>query len=89
MSIIGAIFKAPFKAINWSAKKVKNAMGSEDENESPIDQVITSKYPIPYRYYFESQGQKTDLVRGQLIVWRKNIKKKEREKALKQLLGIT
>jgi hypothetical protein len=87
VSIIGTIIKAPFRAVNWGAKKVRGAMGS-DEQESPIEQIVTSKYLLPYQYYFSSD-HKTDIIGNNLIVWRKNIKKKEREKALKRLMGIT
>jgi hypothetical protein len=86
MGVMKTVVTAPFKAVGWGAKQVKNAFGYESET-NPIEQVITSRHIIPYKYYYESQGQKTDFVNGRLIVWKQG-SDKARKKFLKELSKV-
>jgi len=68
----------PYKLSTTAVKKII-------PQEYPIEAVVTTKYPMPYVYYFESLGHKTELIGDNVIVWRRGIGEKEKREVLAKL----
>lgn len=69
MGILSGIGKIIFFPILYPARKAKEKAEREWNERPKIRAVVQTDYPETFRYVYEEQGHKTDIMAGKVVVW--------------------
>lgn len=85
MGIISGIGKIIFFPIFYPIKKAKERAQREFDQKPKIRAIVQTDFPENFRYVYEEQGYKTDLMAGKVVVWEKWMSDNDIESVKKKL----
>lgn len=81
LSFVGKVISAPVKVLAAPVSIPIRMLKARDERkwvEKPkVKAVIDTRFPDNYREFYESDGYKTDYLKGRVVVWEKGITDKD------------
>ena len=85
MGILGSIRKAVMSPVRRQKEEaLKKRVG-----DTPIVAVVNTEFPENYQEYWESDGYTTEVIRGRVVVWNKNLTSKDISALKEKYLGKT
>jgi len=93
MGIISGIGKVILSPVYIPYKirknKIEKQRAKKLNDRSVVEAIVKTSYPENYRDFYESEGYKTDIIKGRVVVWAKGLSDKEiQEIKEKHLKGI-
>ena len=83
--------KVIFSPLYMPYKLIKNER--EKRRPFPVMEVVQTRQPDTYRYFFESQGMETTTIpsrfgESMILIWNKGVKEQEKAKIIDKLRGV-
>ena len=81
LSFVGKVVSAPIKVlaapVSIPLKMISDRNEKKWQEKAKVRAVIDTRFPDNYREFYESDGYKTDIIKGRVVVWEKGITDKD------------
>lgn len=89
LSFVGKVVSAPIRVlaapVSIPLKMAKDRDEKRWQEKPKIRAIIDTRFPDNYREFYESDGYRTDIIRGRVVVWEKGLTDKDIAKLKAQM----